>query len=124
MRAASFKIEWEEDGCHLIIDGDSPDPEYTAAILDYIVEDPEQLYDAVKGGIGPWLYERDQAKAEYDQFVRTGTGPAADYFACKDPEGDWMRDVALGAMAVGESLEAAAAALDSIDLSRKVAKGE
>jgi hypothetical protein len=122
MRAASVKIEWEEDGCYIVIDGDSIDPEYMAGEYRWRLEDPEQAYDAVRAGIGPWLQERDEALAEYRQYVDHGTGPAAAYFACKDPEGEWIRDVALGAMGVGESLEAAAAALDAIDLSRKMEK--
>jgi hypothetical protein len=65
MRASDVKIEWDEDGLHLIIDGDSPDPEYQAAIVDYLVEDPEQLYDRVKAAILPWLMERDEALREY-----------------------------------------------------------
>lgn len=70
MTAYEIKVEWDEDGCHLIIDGDSPDPEYTASIVDYRVENPEALYDAVKAGILPWLMERDAAKAEYDRAKR------------------------------------------------------
>lgn len=98
MNAYEVKIEWDEDGCHLIL-------ETSEGIENYRLTEPEQAYDAVKAGILPWLMERDQALQA---------------FRCKDPEGDWIRDVALGAMGVGESLEAAAAALDSIDLSRKM----
>lgn len=107
MQAYDIKIEWDEDGCHLIIDGDSPDPEYTASIVDYRVEDPEQLYDRVKAAILPWLMERDEAFAEFRQYAERGTGPAAEYFACKDPESDWAEMMR-----------------DNADHSRKVAKGE
>lgn len=117
MNAYQALIDWDEDGARLVLSTDE-------GTQTFKLDDPEQLYDAVKGGIGPWLYEKEQAFQEFKQAVRYGTGPAAEYFACKDPEGDWIRDVALGAMGVGESLEAAAAALDSIDLARKREKGE
>ena len=72
MDAASLRIECEEDGFHLIIDGDSPDPEYTAAILDYRIQDIDldAFYDQVKARIGSYLRERDEARwvmpAAYD----------------------------------------------------------
>ncbi len=65
MNAASIRIECEEDGFHLIIDGDSPDLEYSAAILDYRIQDIDlnAFYDQVKARIGPYLQERDEALA-------------------------------------------------------------
>jgi hypothetical protein len=62
MKAYDIKIECEEDGFHIIIDGDSIDPEYQAGQYGWKIEDPEALYDAVKGAIGPWLRERDEAR--------------------------------------------------------------
>lgn len=72
MDADSIKIECEEDGFHLIIDGDSPCEGYTASIVDYRITDPEAFYDHVKAAILPWLMERDHAKAEYERMKRTG----------------------------------------------------
>lgn len=116
-RAHTVSIEEDEDGFTITLEGvDDLDGIVRVNIQDVA----ENLYDQARARILPWLRERDEARREYDQFTRSGTGPAAEYFACKDPEGDWIRDVALGAMGVGESLEAAAAALDSIDLSRKM----
>jgi len=64
MNADRIKIECDEDGFHLIIDGDSPCEGYTASIVDYRITDPEAFYDHVKAAIGPWLYEREQARTE------------------------------------------------------------
>lgn len=119
MSAYEVKIEWDEDGCYVVAKMDArPTWAHDGATMRFRVDDPEQLYDAVKGGISPWLYEKEQAYREFRARVAPGG------FACEDPEDSWIRDVALGAMGVGESLEAAAAALDSIDLSRKQEKGE
>lgn len=74
--------------------------------------DLDAFYNQVKGRIGPYLHERDHARATYRPEV----------FVCDDPEGSWIRDIALGAMDVSESLEGAAAALDAIDLRRKAEK--
>jgi hypothetical protein len=49
-------VEWDEDGAHLIV-------ETGETTLDLRLADPEALYDAVRSGIGPWLYERDRARA-------------------------------------------------------------
>ena len=81
MIAEEIKIECEENGFHLCVDGET-----------WLIADPEALYDHVKATIGPWLRERDEAFAEFRQAVKNGTGPAAEYFACKDPEGDWIAD--------------------------------
>lgn len=52
MIAEEIKIECEENGFHLVVDGET-----------WLIADPEALYDHVKAVIGPWLYERDMAKA-------------------------------------------------------------
>ena len=77
MNADSIKIEWDEDGCYLIIDIDpvsvsDPNAPWTLKQIHVRLNDPEQAYDAIKGGIGPWLRERDEAKAEYDRAKRAG----------------------------------------------------
>jgi len=58
MRAEHIHIECDEDGFHLfiqIVNGED-DP-----VLDFRVDDPEALYDAVRSTIGPWLRERSEA---------------------------------------------------------------
>lgn len=104
------KIEWDEDGCHLILATDD-------GRQDFRLDDPEQLYDAVMGGVWPWLYEREQALKTFRQAVDSGRLTDAGYenpraydragsaFVCDDPEGDWI-----------ETLR------DSADLARKAAK--
>lgn len=62
MDAYDVKVEWDEDGCYVIVDGPSLDPEYQAGEYRFRVDDPEQLYDRVKAAIGPWLRERDEAR--------------------------------------------------------------
>lgn len=79
VRAASVKIEWEEDGCYIVIDGDSLDPDYMAGEYRWRLEDPEQAYDAVRAGIWPWIAEKEEA---YQEFKRAR---AAGVFAC-DPD--------------------------------------
>ena len=66
MNADSIRIECEEDGFHMLVTMDS------GYVQRFRIEDPEALYDHVKAAIGPWLYERDQAKAEYDAMKRSG----------------------------------------------------
>lgn len=70
MIAYDIKIECEEDGFHIVIDGDSIDPEYQSGMYGWRIEDPEQLYDRVKAVIGPWLQERDAARSEYVVAIR------------------------------------------------------
>ena len=84
MTVYEIKIECEENGFHIIIDGDSVDPEYQAGTYSWRIEDPEQLYDRVKAAIGPWLYERDQAFAEFRQAARYGTGPAVAFVCSRE----------------------------------------
>ncbi len=64
MNADSVKIECDEDGLHLIIDGDSPDPGYTASILDYRIQDIDldRFYENVRNTVGGYLRERDEAR--------------------------------------------------------------
>lgn len=66
MKAESIRIEWDEDGCYLIINIDS-DSQEAWKLTQIIVRlnDPEQAYDAVKAAILPWLMERDEALREY-----------------------------------------------------------
>lgn len=59
------KIESDERGfeLHLIVDDDPMvDPDTGRMILN-VHGVAEELYDAVKNAIGPWLYERDMARA-------------------------------------------------------------
>lgn len=73
MRAEEIRCEWEEDGLHLIIDGDSPDPEYQVSILDFVVTDPEALYKEVREKIEPWLREMKQARRERARLRRSSS---------------------------------------------------
>ena len=92
MNAYRAEIEWDEDGCILVLRGDE-------SAVRVRLDDPEQLYDAVKGGIGPYLRERDEARASmpYDREA----------FSCEDPFNAWVDMLA-----------------DNADHSRRVAKGE
>lgn len=47
-------IESDERGFVLHVEGES-----------FRIEEPEALYAAVKREIGPWIYERDQAKLAF-----------------------------------------------------------
>jgi hypothetical protein len=51
----------------------------------------EDVYDTVKREIGPWLYERDQARSD---MIRRVPEYAAweNSFRCDDPERDWVED--------------------------------
>jgi hypothetical protein len=51
-----FRIETDESGIVLVVSTEDGESHRHA------VTDPEALYDAVKSAIGPWLYERDQAR--------------------------------------------------------------
>lgn len=50
MIAEDITLEWDEDGLHLSVDGET-----------WRVADPEALYDRCKAAILPWLMERDEA---------------------------------------------------------------
>ncbi len=65
------KIKSDEQGfeLHLTVDDDVTVDENGRMILN-IHGVAEELYDAVKAGIGPWLYEMEQARAEYRAGVR------------------------------------------------------
>lgn len=52
------KIESDEDGFYLVIETDTGRQHFR-------VLDPEELYDAVRAQIRPWLMERDAARAAY-----------------------------------------------------------
>ena len=66
MIAEAITIEVEEDGFYLCIDA----PSFELDLIRYRITDPEALYDHVKAAIGPWLRERDEAKAEFDRMKR------------------------------------------------------
>jgi hypothetical protein len=71
IRVEQVKIESDENGfeLHLIVDDDVTVDEDGRVMLN-IHGVAEELYDAVKAGIGPWLYEMEQARAEYRAGVR------------------------------------------------------
>ena len=54
MIAEDIRVEWDEGGCYLHVDGET-----------WRVADPEALYDRVKASIGPWLQEREEAFAAF-----------------------------------------------------------
>ena len=84
MNAASVRIECEEDGLHLVIDGDSPYPEYTAAILDYRIQDIDldAFYENVRSTLGGYLREMHEAR----QAVAAGVTLSA--FLCMPEDVD------------------------------------
>ena len=55
----SVDMEGDERGSVLIIDTDDGTFRFRVEPV------AEELYDVVKTHIGPWLYERDQARADY-----------------------------------------------------------
>lgn len=65
------KIESDDQGfeLHLIVDDDIKVGDDGRVILN-IHGVAEELYDAVKSAIGPYLYEMEAAKAEYRAGVR------------------------------------------------------
>lgn len=57
MNADSIRIESDEDGFHLIVETDEGE------VFDFRIHDiEEEIYDAVKDGIGPYLYEKASAR--------------------------------------------------------------
>ena len=73
----TIRIETDEGGFYLEVEG----------VTICRIDDPEALYDHVKAAVGPWLYEREQAFAEFRQAVKSGTGPAA-AFICREEDID------------------------------------
>jgi hypothetical protein len=91
IRALTVKIESDEEGFELHMELSSDDLKLTDddVLMLNIQGIAEELYDAVKGSIGPWLYERNQAYAEY----RAGIRPAGLTDAEREEE---IRCAALG----------------------------
>ena len=80
MNADSIKVETDEDGFWLEIEDGDPSALHQPGRYRFRISDPEALYDHVKAAIGPWLYERDQAKRERGTFiVAPGWDQAAGY---------------------------------------------
>lgn len=75
--AENIKIETDEDGFYLVV-------ETRLRKFSFHLLDPEDLYDKVKAEIGPWLYERDMAKATYPGNVVTF--PDGDAYDADDPK--------------------------------------
>lgn len=80
MTKYEVKIESDEDGFRLIVGSDIDPDRYT-----FPLEDAEALYDTVKAEIGPWLYERDMAKAKYESGARN-IPDERDGYALDDPK--------------------------------------
>jgi hypothetical protein len=80
VNAHTIKIESDEDGFWLVLEVDEADP------LRVRIEDPEALYDTVKAEIGPWLYERDRAFAEFRAAAKGGIGQVVQLFRCNPDE--------------------------------------
>lgn len=76
----------------------------------------EELYDAVKSTIGPWLQERDEAKREYD---RAGGHPL-----CPDEDGHCIHGRDDECPRIDTEARQAEAMRDWADHARKVEKGE
>lgn len=66
-------IESDERGfeLHLLVDEDVRSDDQGRLVLN-VQAVAEELYDAVKNGIGPWLYEMETARAEYRAGIRPG----------------------------------------------------
>lgn len=65
-RVDGIRIESDERGFELHLDLDEDVCTHSSAdgtLILNIHGVAEELYDAVKSAIGPWLYERDQARA-------------------------------------------------------------
>ena len=73
-----IRIECEEDGFWLHVDTEFGESTHMLKI-----EDPEALYDHVKAAIGPWLYEREQARAE---FLRDAAIASEGGYDASDPK--------------------------------------
>lgn len=62
----SIRIESDERGFELhVVVGDDIDVDDEGRAILNVQAVAEELYDAVKGAIGPWLAERDEAYASY-----------------------------------------------------------
>ncbi len=67
----AVKIESDERGFELhIVVGDDIDVDDQGRAILNVQGVAEELYDAVKGAIGPWLAERDAAYAEWERSDR------------------------------------------------------
>ena len=63
MNIERIEIDWNEDGCDLVLVSDADEWHR------FHITDPEQLYDRVKGAIGPWLRERELAQLTRPLFA-------------------------------------------------------
>lgn len=126
MSRYTVSLDWDEDGCTMIVQDD----EGSGERYSFRLADPEALYDHVKAQIGPWVRERDEARraflcdpedvdesagmAEYAPLPGTLTDLER---SVPDPNGGYDRsDPKHPAWADTEAWSA--------DLARKVAKGE
>ena len=78
MNADDITYEHEEDGVWLLV---TLDDGYVARIR--VQDCAEELYDRTKAAIGPWLRERDEARASYRRF-RENPAAALAPFVCRD----------------------------------------
>lgn len=71
MNVEGVTIESDERGfeLHLLVDEDVRSDDDGRLILNVQMV-AEELYDAVKNGIGPWLAERDVARRDFDAGER------------------------------------------------------
>lgn len=67
MNAEGIRIESDERGFELHIDTTDD-----GTMIFNVHGVAEELYDAVKGAIGPWLAEMESAQAEYRAGIRPG----------------------------------------------------
>ena len=86
MNADYIKIECEEDGFYLALEVDENLEQGTYRIFARI-QGPEALYDHVKAAIGPWLYEREQARVTGHRYREFGAGfPIDESYDTSDPK--------------------------------------
>lgn len=106
----NVRIDTDEDGFRLIVGSDIDAERYT-----FLLADPEALYDHVKGQIGPWIREAEEAK----QAVALGLSLSA--FLCSPEDVDESGGYEADDPKHPRFHEMAAW---SADLARKVEKGE
>lgn len=97
--ADAVRIESDEHGFEMVVELD--DGGHFRINVHGVAE---ELYDAVKGAIGPWLAEGEAARREYvtgraDDPTQQGVldrilARREDPYLCDDPEGEWMREQA------------------------------
>ena len=87
MRVDDIRIEWDEDGCSLVVE--STDETGEEEVFSFLVDDPASLYKKIRFELEPYMRERKEATRAAWRLAHPDHGDA---YELDDPKSEGYHD--------------------------------